>query len=149
MGTVPLHEEEGAETLVDKDQAVELVTWTPKNPHYFKVYRRNTRDSLHVEVDVGTTTAEDTMSALAKLMGTTEESTSSATDHGRIHPRSRGEQYSDFLFWEADCQKQVDDESLQGTGWIHEGVDELDPQTVCRQTASESTKQLGEPPSDP
>ena len=53
-----------------------------------RVYRRNTRDRLHVEIDVRTTTAEDTMSGMAKLMGTTEESTSGVTDHRRIHPTS-------------------------------------------------------------
>ena len=96
-----------------------------------------------------TSTAEDTMSTMAKLMGAAEESTSGMTEHRRIPATSRGEQYNDFLSWQNDCQKQVDDESLQGKGWIREGADEVDPQTVCRQTASESTKQLGEPPSDP
>ena len=147
MDTVTLNEEEGEETYGDEDHAVKLVTGTHKNQS--KVYRRNTRDKLHVEIDVRTTTAEDTMSAMAKLMGTTEELTSGVTDHRRIHATIRGERYSDFLFGQADCQMQVEDESLQGEGSIHEGVGELDPQTVCRQTVSESTKQLGEPPSDP
>ena len=79
---------------------------------------------------------------MAKLMGTTEESTSGVTDHRRIHATSRGEQYSDLFFWQAECQKQVEDESLQGEGWIHEGVDELDLPTVCQQTASESENHL-------
>ena len=149
MDTVALNEEEGEETYVDEDHAVELVVGTYKNPHNSKVYRRNTRDRLHVEIDVRTITAEDTMSAMAKLMGTTQESTSGVTDHRRIPATSRGEQYYDFLFWQVVFQKQVEEESLQGKDWIREGIDELDLQTVCRQTASESTKQLGEPPSDP
>ena len=62
-----------------------------RNPHYSKVYRRNTLDRLHGEIDVRTTTAEDTMSAMAKLMGTAEESTSGVTDHRRIHATSCGE----------------------------------------------------------
>ena len=103
MDTVTLNGEEGEETYGDEDRAVELVTGIHNNPRYSKVYRRNTRDKLHVEIDVRTTTAEDTMSAMAKLMGTTEESTSGVTDHRRIHATSRGGQYSDFLIWQADC----------------------------------------------
>ena len=66
MDTVTLNDEEGEETYGDEDHAVELVTRTHKNPHNSKVYRRNTRDRLHVEIDVRTTTAEDTMSATAR-----------------------------------------------------------------------------------
>ena len=73
MDIVTLNEEEGEETYGNGDHAVELVTGTYKNPHCSKVYRRNTRDRLHVQIDVRTTAAEDTMSAMAKLMGTTEE----------------------------------------------------------------------------
>ena len=131
----------------DKDHDVELVTATHMNPHHSETYRRNTRDRLHVEIDVRTTTAKDTTSVMAKLMGATEESTSGVTDHGRIHATSRGEQCSHFLSWQAECRKQVNDESLQVEGWLH-GVDGFDPQTTCRQTTSESTKQLGEPPSE-
>ena len=112
MDTATLNEEEGEETYGDEDHAVEFVTGTHKNPHNSKIYLRNTRDRLHLEIDVRTTTAEDTMSAMAKLMNTTEESTSGVTEHRRIHATSRGEQYSHFLSWQADCQKQVDDESL-------------------------------------
>ena len=72
MGTVTLNEVEGEETYGDEDHAVELVTGTDKNPHYSKVYRRNTRDRLHVEIDVRTTTAEDTMAALAKVSPITD-----------------------------------------------------------------------------
>ena len=64
MDTVTLNEEEGEETFGDEDRAFELVTRTHKNPHYSKVYRRNTRDRLHVKTDVRTITAEDTMSAM-------------------------------------------------------------------------------------
>ena len=63
MDTVTLNDEEGEETYGDENHAVELVTGTHKNPHNSKVYRRNTRD---VEIDVRTTTAEDTMSATAR-----------------------------------------------------------------------------------
>ena len=34
-------------------------------------------------------------------------------------------------------------------GKLHEEVDLFDPETVCPQTTSESTRELGEPPSDP
>ena len=64
MDTVTLNEEEGEETFGDEDRAFELVTGTHKNPHYSEVYRRNTRDRLHVKTDVRTITAEDTMSAM-------------------------------------------------------------------------------------
>ena len=56
-------------TYGDEGHAVELVTGTHKNPHYSKVYGRNTRDRLHVEIDVRTTTADDMMSAMAKPHG--------------------------------------------------------------------------------
>ena len=59
MDTLTLNEEEGEEAYGDEDHAVELVTGTRENPHYSKVYRRNTRDRLHVEIDVRTSTAED------------------------------------------------------------------------------------------
>ena len=52
----------------DKDHDVELVTATHMNPHHSETYRRNTRDRLHVEIDVRTTTAKDTTSVMAKLM---------------------------------------------------------------------------------
>ena len=38
----------------DKDHNVELVTATHLNPHHSETYRRNTRDRLHVEIDVRT-----------------------------------------------------------------------------------------------
>ena len=38
---------------------------------------------------------------------------------------------------------QVDDACLRGEGWRHEEVDALDSQSRCRQTSSESAKQLG------
>ena len=91
MDTVTLNEEKDENTYGDEGHAVELVTGTHKNPHYAKVYRRNTRDRLHVEIDVRTSTAEDTKSTMAKLMGTAEESTCGVTDHRRIHGTSRGE----------------------------------------------------------
>ena len=131
----------------DKDHDAELVTATHMNPHHSETNRRNTRDRLHVEIDVRTTTAKDTTSVMAKLMDATEGPTSDVTDHRRIHATSRGEQCSHFLSWQAECRKQVNDESLQVEGWLH-GVDGFDPQTTCRQTTSESTKQLGEPPSE-
>ena len=80
MDTVTLNEEKDENTYGDT-----------RSPHYAKVYRRNTRDRLHVEIDVRTSTAEDTMSTMAKLMGTAEESTSGVTDHRRVHATSRGE----------------------------------------------------------
>ena len=52
----------------DKDHDVELFTATHMNPHHSETYRRNTRDRLHVEIDVRTTTAKDTTSVMAKLM---------------------------------------------------------------------------------
>ena len=118
--TVNLNEEKGEETYGDEDHAVELVTGTHKNPHYPKVYQRHTRDRLHVEIDVRSTTAEDTKSAMANLMGSIEESTSGVTDHKRTYATSHGEQYSHFLPWQSDCQKQVDHESLQGESCVHE-----------------------------
>ena len=77
-----LNEEEGEDTYGDEDHAVELVTGTHKNPHYSEVHRRETRDRLRVEIDVRTTTAKDTMSVMARLMGAIEELTS---PHHRIH----------------------------------------------------------------
>ena len=53
-----------------------------KNPHYSEVHQRKTRDRLHVETDVRTTTAKDTMSVMARLMGAIEELTS---PHHRTH----------------------------------------------------------------
>ena len=91
MDTVTLNEEKDENTCGDEGHAVEFVTGTHMNPHYAKVYRRNTRDRLHVEIDVRTSTAEDTMPIMANLMGTAEESTSSVTDHRRIHATRRGE----------------------------------------------------------
>ena len=44
----------------DMDHDVELVTATHLNPHHSETYRRNTRDRLHMEIDVRTTTAKDT-----------------------------------------------------------------------------------------
>ena len=49
-----------------------------------------------------TTAAEDTMSAMAFTQQVVKSSTLI------------------FLSWQADCHKQVDDESLQGEGWFHE-----------------------------
>ena len=115
--TVTLNEEKDDNTDRGEDHAVELVTGTYKNPHYSMVYRRNTRDRLHVEIDMRPTTAEDTMSALAKLMGAAEELRSGVTDHRRI-PATSVERNA--FSRQAACQKQVDDESLQGEGWIHE-----------------------------
>ena len=77
----------------DNHHDVELVTAIHMNPHHSETYLRNTRD----KIDVRTTTAKDTTSVMAKLMGATEESTSGVTDHGRIHATSRGEQCSHFL----------------------------------------------------
>ena len=108
----------------DKDHDVELVTATHLNPHHSETYRRNTRDRLHVEIDVRTT---KDMSGMAKHMGATEEPTSGVTEHRRIHATSRGEQCSHFLSREAECRMQVNDESLQAEGWLR-GVDGLDPQ---------------------
>ena len=53
----------------DEDHAVELVTGTHKNPRSSEVHRRKSRDRLHVEIDVRTTTAKDTMSVMARLVG--------------------------------------------------------------------------------
>ena len=64
----------------DKDHDVELVTATHWNPHHSETYRRNTRDRLHVEIDVRTTTTKDT-SVMAKLKGATEGPRSGVTDH--------------------------------------------------------------------
>ena len=94
--TATPNEEKDENTYGDEGHAVELVTGTHKNPHHSKVCRRNTRDRLHGEIDVRTTTAEDTMSAMAKLMGTAEESTSGVTDHRRIHATRHGEQSLPF-----------------------------------------------------
>ena len=80
--TVIFNEEEGEDTYGDEDHAVELVTRTHKNPHYSEVHRRKTHDKLHVEIDVRTTTAQDTMSVIARLMGAIEEL---ASPHHRIH----------------------------------------------------------------
>ena len=110
----------------DKDHDVELVTATHWNPHHSETNRRNTRDRLHVEIDVWTTTAKDT-SVMAKLMGAIEEPTSGVTDHRRIHASSRGGQCSHFLSWQAEFRMQVNDESLQVESWLH-GVDGFDPQ---------------------
>ena len=89
----------------DKDHDVELVTATHLNPHHSETYRRNTRDRLHVEIDVRTTTAKDTTSVMANLMGATEGPTSGV---------------------QAECRLQVNDESLQGKGRLH-GFDGFDP----------------------
>ena len=67
--TVTLNEEEGEDTHGDKDHAVELVAGTHRNPHNSEVHRRKTRDRLHVDIDVRTTTAKDTMSVMARLVG--------------------------------------------------------------------------------
>ena len=80
--TVTLNEEEGEDTYADEDNAVELVTGTHQNPHYPEVHQRKTRDRFHVEIDVRTTTAKGTMSAMARLMSAIEELTS---PHHRIH----------------------------------------------------------------
>ena len=80
--TVTLNEEKGEDTYGDKDHAVEFVTGTHKNPHYSEVHQRKIRDRLHVETDVRTTTAKDTMSVMARLMGAIEELTS---PHHRTH----------------------------------------------------------------
>ena len=80
--TVTLNEEKGEDTCGDKDRAVELVTGTHKNPHYSEVHWRQTRDRLHVEIDMRTTTAKDTTSVMARLMGAIEELMS---PHHRIH----------------------------------------------------------------
>ena len=120
MDTVTINEEEGEETYGDEDHAVELVTGTHKNPHYSKVYRRNTRDKLHVEIDVRTTTDEDTMSAVAKLHGCNRR-VDAWCHRPQTYSRNKcGEKCAHFLSRQAACQKQVDDESLQGEGRIHE-----------------------------
>ena len=46
------------------------------------VCKQKTRDKLHVEMDVRTTTDKDTMSVMARLMGAVEELTS---PHHCIH----------------------------------------------------------------
>ena len=110
-------------------RGVKTCTGDKDHPHHSETYRRNTRDRLHVEIDVRTTTAKDT-SVMAKLMDATEEPTSGVTDHRRIHATSRGEQCSHFHSWQGECRMQVNDESLQVEGWSH-GVDGFDPQKRC------------------
>ena len=74
--TVTLNEEEGEGTYGDQDHAVELVTGSHKNPHYSEVHWRKTRDRLHVETDVRTATAKDTMLVMARFMGAIDVTTS-------------------------------------------------------------------------
>ena len=114
MDTVTLNEEEGEETFGDEDRAFELVTRTHKNPHYSKVYRRNTRDRLHVKTGRADHYCRGHDVSYAKLMGSTEESMSGVTDHRRSHETSRGEQYSRFLFSASRLPETGDDTCLQG-----------------------------------
>ena len=81
--TVTLNEEEGEDTYGDEGHAVELVTPDSQESTLLRGSRRKSRERLHVEIDVRTTTAKDTMSVMARLIGAVEELTS-PTDVGDV-----------------------------------------------------------------
>ena len=65
--------------------------------------------------------------------------------NGLWNPYSRntcGEKCSHFFSRQAACQKQVMTHAFKEKGLLHEEVDLLDPETVCPQTTSESTREL-------
>ena len=63
----------------------------------------------------------------------------------RIPATSVERKCSHFFSRQAACPKQVMTQAFKEKGWLHEKVDLPDPETVCRQTTSESMIELGEP----
>ena len=94
------------------------------------------------------------MKGKVKLAMEIEESSSDVLEYGLIsHPMTcsldklRREMCPSSLGQLiAGCESM---ECLRGGGWRHEEIDALGSKTRRRRQASKSTKQLGEPPSDP
>ena len=124
---------------------VKTIALTQNEEWRYTILSQNIRDKLHVEIDVRTTTAEDTTSVMAKLMGAIEESTSGVTDHRRIHATSveRNAPISSLGKLIAR-NKSMTRAFKEKAGYMKRGRRARSPKQ-CRQTTSESTRQLGEP----
>ena len=83
---VTVDEDNGPDTHVDEGHDAEHITATHKDLNDYETYRRNVRDKLQVEIGVPTAVAKNTMSAMAKLTGEIEESTSDVIDYGLVLP---------------------------------------------------------------
>ena len=88
------------------------------------------------------------MSSMAKLMGTTEESTSGVTDHRRIHATSVERNAPISSLGKPIARSKSMTRAFKENSGYRREVDELDPETVSKDSVR-VTKELAEPLSEP
>ena len=123
--------DKSADTNVDEGHDIRHVTAVHRNLYRNEIQRRNVRDKLRVEIERADHRRQGHMSAMAKLTGEIEESTSDVIDYGLAsHPMT----LSQGKLWRAmhlsslgqlivGCKVTA---RVRREGWLHEEVDEID-----------------------